>query len=367
MIGARSDVVGSLLRTPELIEALGRRSRGEIAPPEFKRIEDAAVIAALRMQEEAGLEVVTDGEMRRLSFQSQVTEAYTGFGDWDIRAFLWGEWHNDQLGEEKVERPPLAVVEPLRRRRSLCAEEFAFARGRTDRTIKVTIPSPSLFANFWDPDRSTAAYRNAEEYLQDVAELMREDVDELVGLGCTYIQLDAPHYTLLIDPKYRDFYARRGRPAEQWLEFGMELDNLVIGDRPGVTFAFHLCRGNQHSRWLVEGGYDEIASQVFRGIRAQRLMLEYDDARSGSFEPLALVPEDKVAVLGVVTTKTGRLETVEGLRSRILEASRFCPLERLAISPQCGFATSFEGNALSIDDEREKLRVLTATARQVWN
>ena len=366
MIKARADVVGSLLRPPELIRALELRSKGEIAPPEFKRIEDAAVVAALRLQEEAGLEVVTDGEMRRLSFQSQVTEAVSGFGEWDLRAFLWGEWHSDELGEKSIDRPPIAVLEPLRRRRSLSAEEFTYTRGRTDRTVKVTIPSPSLFANFWDPERSTRAYRNAEEYLGVVAELLREDVDELVSLGCTYIQIDAPHYTLLIDPKYRDFYARRGRPAEQWLDFGLELDNLVIGNRTGVTFAFHLCRGNQNSRWLVEGGYDQIASRIFKEIKAERLMLEYDDERSGSFEALAQVPDYKIAVLGLVTTKSPRRETIDGLRARILQASKFCPLDRLAISPQCGFASSFEGNALGVDDQRAKLRTLCQTAEQVW-
>lgn len=366
MLTARADVVGSLLRPPELIRALELRGKGEIAPPEFKRIEDAAVLAALRLQEEAGMEVVTDGEMRRLSFQSQVTEAVTGFGEWDLRAFLWGEWQSDKLGEKKIERPPIAVVEPLRRRRSLCTEEFAYTRGRTDRIVKVTIPSPSLFANFWDPERSTRAYRNAEEFLGAVAELLREEVDELVRLGCTYVQLDAPHYTLLIDPAYREFYARRGRPAEQWLDFGIELDNLVIGDRPGVTFAFHLCRGNQSSRWLVEGGYDQIAAKIFKQIKAERLMLEYDDARSGSFEALAQVPEDKTAVLGLVTTKSPRRETVDELRSRILEASRFCPLDRLAISPQCGFASSIEGNALGVDDQRAKLHTLAKTAELLW-
>ncbi len=366
MIHAHTDVVGSLLRPPELLRAIELRAKGEISPPEFKRIEDAAVLAALRLQEEAGLDVVTDGEMRRLSFQSQVTEAVSGFGEWDLRAFLWGEWQSDDLGKMEIERPPIAVVEPLRRRRSLCTEEFAYTRGRTDRTVKVTIPSPSLFANFWDPERSTRAYRNAEEYLRAVAEILREEVDELVRLGCTYIQIDAPHYTLLIDPAYREFYARRGRPAEQWLDFGLELDNLVIGDRPGVTFGFHLCRGNQSSRWLVAGGYDQIASQIFRQVKAQRLLLEYDDARSGSFEPLAQVPEDKTVVLGLVTTKSAVRESVEALRGRILEASKYCPLERLAVSPQCGFASSIEGNALGVADERAKLRTLSEAAGSIW-
>jgi 5-methyltetrahydropteroyltriglutamate--homocysteine methyltransferase len=191
-------------------------------------------------------------------------------------------------------------------------------------------------------------------------------VEELVSLGATYLQLDAPHYPLLLDPRYRDFYASRGWPAERWLELGLELDNLVIGDHPGVTFGFHLCRGNQGSRWLVEGGYDWLAGEIFPRIKAGRLLLEYDDARSGGFEPLAAVPEDKVAVLGLVTTKTPRRETVAELAARIRDAARFIPLERLALSPQCGFATSVVGNALTIEDERAKLRTIVETAAEVW-
>lgn len=366
MIKSRADIVGSLLRPPELIKALHLRSKDQITPLEFKHIEDTAVDAALKLQEEAGLEVLTDGEMRRLSFQSQVCEAYSGFSEWDINAFLWGDWHSDDVGEKSIERPPIAVLETLQRQKSLGAEEFNYAQSKTNRIIKFTIPSPSLFANFWDPERSTGAYNNAEEYLSAVAELIKQDVDELVDLGCTYFQLDAPQYTLLLDPKFREFYAQRGKPANQWLDFGLELDNHVIGNRSGVTFAFHLCRGNQGSRWLVEGGYDEIASQIFNGINADRLMLEYDDDRSGSFEALANVPENKTAVLGLVTTKSGRQESVQQLQARILQASKYCPLERLAISPQCGFATSIEGNELKLDEQNNKLRTLVETASQVW-
>jgi len=366
MLEARTDVVGSLLRPPELLVARERRERGELTPAEFKRIEDAAVDAALRLQEEAGLDVVTDGEMRRLSFQSQMTEAVDGFGEWSLDAFLWGEWHSEELGDMNVERPRLAVESPLRRRRFLSAEEFTYARGRTDRVLKVTLPSPSLFANFWDPDRSTSAYASLEEFLVAVAEILREEVDELVRLGATYVQLDAPHYPLLVDPTYRDFYGSRGWPAERWLDLGLELDNHVYGEHEGVTCSMHLCRGNQASRWLVEGGYDWLAGRLFPRVKAERLLLEYDDARSGSFEPLRAVPEDKVAVLGLVTTKSGRRETVDELAARIEEASAFCPLERLALSPQCGFATSVLGNALTVDDERAKLETIARTAARVW-
>ena len=366
MLEARTDVVGSLLRPPELLEARERRDRGELDQPGFKRIEDAAVDAALRLQEEAGLEVVTDGEMRRLSFQSQLVEAVDGFGDWDLDAFLWGEWHSDELGDMNIERPPLAVVSTLRRRRFLSAEEFTYARGRTDRVLKLTLPSPSLFANFYDPERSRGAYASLEDFLGDVAQILREEVEELVRLGATYIQLDAPHYPLLLDPTYREFYESRGWPADRWLDLGLELDNLVIGDYPGATFSMHLCRGNQVSRWLVEGGYDWIAERLFPRVAARRLLLEYDDARSGSFEPLRAVPEDKIAVLGLVTTKSRRRETVAELAARVERASAFCPLDRLALSPQCGFATSVIGNTLTPDDQRAKLITISETARAVW-
>lgn len=366
MIEARTDVVGSLLRPPELLDARERLEAGELDPPAFKRIEDRAVDEALLLQEEAGLEVVTDGEMRRLSFQSELTASVEGFGEWDLDAFLWGEWHSEELGDLAVERPPIAVSGRLRRKRFLATEELAYARGRTDRVLKITLPSPSLFANFYDPERSREAYSSLEDFLGDVAEILRQEVEELARLGAEYVQLDAPHYPLLLDPGYREFYASRGWPAERWLELGLELDNLVIGEHPHVTFGFHLCRGNQAGRWLVEGGYDWIAAKLFPRIRAQRLLLEYDDARSGGFEPLAEVPEDKVIVLGLVTTKIPRRETVDELAARVREAARFVPLERLALSPQCGFATSILGNALTVDDQRAKLATIAETAGVVW-
>ena len=363
---AHSDVVGSLLRPPELLDAQKRVAAGELSPAEFKRVEDAAVDWALDLQSSAGMDVVTDGEMRRLSFQSQMTAAVDGFGAWDLDAFLWGEWRSDELGELRVDRPPLAIVDRLKRKRFLSAEELTYARGRTDKVLKVTLPSPSLFANFWDAERSGDAYPSPQDFLADVAEILREEVDELVRLGATYLQLDAPHYPLLVDPAYRDFYASRGWPPDKWLEYGLELDNFVIGDRPGITFSFHLCRGNQASRWLVSGGYDWLAERLFPRIRAARLMLEYGDERSGSFDALRAVSEDKVVVLGLVTTKSGRSESVEELTRRIEEAARFVPLERLALSPQCGFATSIVGNSLTVEDERRKLATIAATARAVW-
>ena len=368
MVTARADVVGSLLRPPELLEARQRLAEGGISAAEFKRAEDQAVDWAISLQERAGLPVVTDGEMRRESFQSQMVEAVEGFGEHDLDAWLWGDWHGDEtVGDKRIERPPtLGVVGKLRRRRSLSAEEFVYARARTERTVKVTLPSPSLYANLWTPELSREAYPTLDDFLEDVAEVLREEVNELVRLGATYIQLDAPHYPLLLDEKTRAFYEGRGWDFDRWMSRGVELDNHVMGDHPGVTFAFHLCRGNQGSRWLVSGSYEPLARRIFGGVRAGRLMLEYDDERSGGFEPLAHVPNDKVAVLGLVTTKTGRRETPEELEARIREASEFVPLERLALSPQCGFATSIIGNSLSVEDEERKLRTIVETAERVW-
>lgn len=368
MISARADVVGSLLRPPYLLEARERRAAGELSAADFKRVEDRAVDEALALQERVGLSVVTDGEMRRESFQSQLVEATEGFGPHTLDAYLWGEWHGDErVGDKRTERPQnLGVVGKLRRVRNLSVEEFVYARARTDRTIKVTLPSPSLYASFWSPEVSREAYPTLDEFLEDVARLLREEVEELVRLGATYIQLDAPHYPLLLDPKTRAFYEARGWDLDRWLTRGVELDNHVIGDHPGVTFAFHLCRGNQGSRWLVSGSYEPLARRIFGGINAGRLMLEYDDERSGTFEPLRHLPEDRTAVLGLVTTKNPRRETVEELEARIREAARYVPLERLAISPQCGFATSVIGNALTPEDEEHKLRVVIETAEKVW-
>jgi 5-methyltetrahydropteroyltriglutamate--homocysteine methyltransferase len=372
MITSHTDVVGSLLRPPYLLQARQDLEAGRLSPALFKQIEDRAVDEAVALQEEAGLDVLTDGEMRRLSFQAQMTEAVEGFGDYDLDAFLWGDWHgNEAIGDWRKERPrELGVVAKLKRKRHLSSEEFTYLRGRTSRIPKITLPSPSLWANFWSPARSRAVYASLDAFLADVVDILREEVTELARLGATYIQLDAPHYPLLLDRKTQAFYEQQGWTVAQYLERGIEMDNAVMagfeGGPHGITFGFHLCRGNQGSRWLVEGGYDLIAGPIFRGIHAHRLLLEYDDERSGSFEPLREVPDDKMVVLGLVTTKTERPESVSQLVARIQDASRFVPLERLALSPQCGFATSVIGNQISLDSQKRKLATIAQTAREVW-
>jgi 5-methyltetrahydropteroyltriglutamate--homocysteine methyltransferase len=368
MITSHADVVGSLLRPQELLEAREDLAAGRIPEAEFKAIEDKAVDQAVALQEDAGLEVVTDGEMRRLSFQSQMTAAVEGFGEYDINAFLWGKWYGDEeVGDWEMDRPKtLGVVGKLTRRRHLSAEEFTYLRSRTSRIPKINLPSPGLFINFWSAKQSITAYPTLESYLADVVDILHGEVAELVRLGATYIQLDAPHYPLLLDPQTRAFYEEQGWTLDQWLSRGIEMDNAVMSGFPEITFGFHLCRGNQGSRWLTEGDYGLIAKPIFRGIGAQRLLLEYDDERSGSFEPLREVPEDKMVVLGLVTTKRPYRETKEELIVRIKEASRYIPQERLAISPQCGFSTSIVGNRISFDDEKYKLRILAETADTVW-
>ena len=363
-----ADVVGSLIRPPELIAAREDVAAGRIAPSEFKRIEDSAVDTAVAAQEEAGLEVLTDGEMRRLSFQSQMPEAVEGFGEFDIDAFLWGDWRGDErVGDLHKERPAtLGVVGPLRRKRHLSAEEFTYLRGRTARLAKITLPSPSLFANFWSPVKSVAAYSTLDAFLSDVARIIRDEIEELIRLGATYIQLDAPHYPLVLDPTWAAFYKSQARSMEDWIAQGIELDNAVMDGFPEAVFAFHLCRGNQGGRWLAEGGYDRLVEPVLRRVNAQRLMLEYDDERSGSFEPLRSVPDDKTVALGLVTTKSPHAETQSELAARIAEAARHFPREQLALSPQCGFGTSIVGNPLTIEQQNAKLRIVAETASYVW-
>jgi len=242
LITSHTDVVGSLLRPAELLKAREALATGDVSQVEFKATEDAAVDQAIALQEEAGLEIVTDGEMRRLSFQSQMTEAVEGFGVYDINAFLWGEWHGDEdVGEWKMNRPKtLGVVGKLIRKRHLSVEEFTYLRSRTSRIPKITLPSPGLFINFWSAKHSIAAYPTVDTFLADVVDILRGEVAELVRLGATYIQLDAPHYPLLLDARTRAFYEEQGWTIDRWLSRGIEMDNAVMNGFPEVTFGFHL-------------------------------------------------------------------------------------------------------------------------------
>jgi 5-methyltetrahydropteroyltriglutamate--homocysteine methyltransferase len=240
MITAHADVVGSLLRSPELLAAQTQLADGNLSKEQFKEIEDCAVDEAIGLQESVGLEIVTDGEMRRQSFQSQMTAAVSGFGKHDLDAFLWGEWY-DELGVKKTRRPRrLGAVGKLNRVRYLSADEFSYLKSKTSRIPKVTLPSPSLWANFWSPKYSKDAYPTLDAFLADIVSILREEVAELVRLGASYIQIDAPHYGLLLDPRTRGFYEKLGWSLDRWLSRGIELDNAVMAGFPGVTFGFHV-------------------------------------------------------------------------------------------------------------------------------
>jgi 5-methyltetrahydropteroyltriglutamate--homocysteine methyltransferase len=251
----------------------------------------------------------------------------------------------------------------------MCAEELVYLRARTDRATKVTLISSQQAAAYYDPDKSARAYPTRDAYLADIVDLTRREVDELIALGCTYVQIDAPQYAALLDPELREGYRKRGSDPDRLIDACIEMDNAVIGGgagrRPGVTFGLHICRGNNQSMFYASGGYEPIA-RVFGRSRFDRYLLEYDDHRSGGFEPLRAVPDDRTVVLGLVTTKSPRLEPVAELRARVEEAARLVPLERLALSPQCGFASTMEGNRITPAEQEAKLRRVVETAREIW-
>ena len=356
----RADVVGSLLRPPYLVKAREAFAAGRMRAAEFKRVEDRAVDEAVQLQEACGLDVVTDGELRRYAFFGHLIDAVDGFdkfGGWAI------PFHDEQ-GEELVFKRPV-VVDKLRWRRSMCGEEFTYLRARTLKPTKVTLISTQQAAAYYDPQKSAGAYPTRDAYLADVVDLMRREVQELIRLGCTYVQIDAPQYAALLDPALREGYRQRGSDPDRLIDACIEMDNAVIASQPGVTFALHVCRGNNRSMFYASGGYEPIA-RVFAKSGFQRFLLEYDDERSGSFDPLRAVPEDREVVLGLVTTKTPRVESVDELKRRIDEAAKHLPLPRLVLSPQCGFASTMEGNRVTPDDQRDKLRRVAETARLVW-
>jgi 5-methyltetrahydropteroyltriglutamate--homocysteine methyltransferase len=360
-VNARADVVGSLLRPKYLLDARDQLERGELTPAAFKIIEDRAVDEAIALQEAAGLDVVTDGEMRRYAFYGHLVEALEGFdkyAGWSIT------FRDDQGHEANLKRP--VVIEKLKWRRQMAVEEFTYLRGRTKATPKVTLISAQQAAAYYDPERSKAAYPTRDAYLADLVDFTRREIAELRRLGCEYVQIDAPQYAALLDDKIREGYRQRGSDPDKMLDANIELDNAIIDRHPGMTFGIHICRGNHKSMFYASGGYDRIAAQVFRRTRFDRYLLEYDDDRSGTFEPLRYVPGDRIVVLGLISSKVPRLESRADVQARIKEASAIVPLERLALSPQCGFASTHEGNRLSPDDQRKKLELTGEVAHAVW-
>jgi len=357
----RSDVVGSLLRPEYLKEARRRHEAAELTDTEYKQIEDQAVDEAVALQERAGVDVLTDGENRRYAFYGHLIDAVEGFdklGGWAIP-------FRDERGDELILPRPV-VVSRLRRKRHMCAEEFTYLRARTAHQAKTTLISAQQAAAYYDREKSSAAYATIDAYLADLVDILRGEIEELIRLGCTYIQIDSPQYTALLDPDLRAGYSKRGSDPDRLLDLSIEMDNAVISNHPAnIMFGLHLCRGNNQSKFYARGDYGPI-TRVFRNTKFQRFLLEYDDERSGGFEPLAQVPDDRSVVLGLVSSKKPALENPEELKHRINEAAAVIPKERLALSPQCGFASTMEGNLLTRDHQEAKLRLVAETAREVW-
>ncbi|MEW5863420.1 MAG: hypothetical protein AB1773_07485 [Pseudomonadota bacterium] len=370
----RTDHVGSLLRPDTLKRAFLDFGAGKITREALTAAQDAAIREVVAKQQAHGLPVITDGEFRRLNWQVSFSEVE----GWD----LWeGSWRRflanptDRLPEEQpLTRGQDAVVSyrvpataRLKLKKSFPLEECRFLRSAAEGPIKVTLMGPDRVAQMCDLEGSRPHYAGADEFLADVVAIQKQMVAGLVDAGCDYVQLDEPSYTGYVDPPTLERLRARGEDPMRWLRRAVEADNAAIAGLKGkAVFSLHICRGNRASMWHREGSYDAIAETLFGGLRFDRLLLEYDTERAGGFEPLRFVPKDVVVVLGLITTKTGRVETVDELRRRIDDAARFIALDQLALSPQCGFASGIGGNLLTEEEQWAKLDVMLETARRVW-
>jgi 5-methyltetrahydropteroyltriglutamate--homocysteine methyltransferase len=373
----RTDVVGSLLRPDFVKEARTAFDDGKISEAALHAVEDRAVREAVRLQEDAGLDVVTDGEMRRLNFQDSFGASVEGYDAsrstlqvyekrvegsapgqrWDIPTM-------HHAGTAVSHRRP--AKERLKLAHNIPLEEYRFASGVANRPAKVSLIGPDRISQRFEYESSTAIYRDMDDFVADVVAIERQIVTSLVDAGCRYVHIDAPGFTAYVDEATMAQMRARGEDPMKNFARSLKAEAAVVANYSGVTFGIHLCRGNQRSMWHREGSYDAIAERLFNELPHDRFLLEYDTPRAGSFEPLRFVPKGRVVVLGLVSTKVPELETVDALKRRIEEASRFLPLDQLAISPQCGFASDVVGNLLSPDDQRRKLERVVEVARQVW-
>jgi 5-methyltetrahydropteroyltriglutamate--homocysteine methyltransferase len=344
----RAEVIGSLLRPAYLDDARRALRSGRLTASEFKRVEDRAVDHAIATQEGAGVDVVTDGEMRRGLFADPLTEAIEGI-------------------EPLAGGGPLAITGRLQRRGSLVVEEYSYARSRARRPLKVTVPSPLALFGLWSPAASIAAYTDPFAAFADAATILRREIEALVGLGCMYVQVDAPELATLLDPRLRDWAERQGFPAARLVTEGIELINATVSDIGGVRRALHLCRHPGTGTWTARGGYESFAAELFQRASAfDTFLLEYDGECEGTFAPLAGAPDDRRIVLGLVSTRHGELETREDILGRIDEAARYFPREQLALSTQCGFAWTASGHPVDPLVEERKLRLVAEMAHDAW-
>jgi 5-methyltetrahydropteroyltriglutamate--homocysteine methyltransferase len=357
-----ADVVGSLLAPPELAEVQSYTPAREVTPEELKELQDRAIDDALAMQERAGLDVVTDGELRRVQFFDQFVVGMAGLAPGPGGS---ATFHSDE-GDEVHFQVPMCVQDRIRATRSLALEEFSYLQGKTDRMIKVTLPSPLLLTTVWNDELSRAVYRDPFELFADGVEMIRGQIEQLRDAGCEYVQVDAPELIQgFTDEEVQVERAAQGLDPERFKAEGIDYINAAL-DVPGVRRAVHLCRGNYAGMWTARGGYEELARRCFdRAPNVDVWMMEYDDDRSGGFEPLRDLPEDRVAVLGLVTTKRPALEDRERLRARIDEAARFHPREQLGLSTQCGFES---GTNAPLDGAQQeaKLTLVADVAHEVW-
>jgi len=363
----RADHVGSFLRPAELLDA----RRAQQSPAQLEEIEDRQILRVLQRQKEIGFDVFTDGEFRRTNFMSDFTDAIEGFDFGDAISRKWSEdAQKANQSQTAVSHINGIVTSKLRQRQPLTGRELPFMRKHSPGPIKITLPSatqfPAISFKYGITDR---VYHDPYALLSAVTEIMAADIRTLATSGISYLQIDAPRYSYYLDPKWTAWMENELRvdPA-QMLTASLNADNtcFAAARHEGVTLGIHLCRGNNRSHWYAEGGYDAIAERLFHELAVDRFLLEYDDERSGTFEPLRLVPKGKTVVLGLVSSKRPELERKEDLLRRIHEASRFIPLEQLAISPQCGFASTMEGNLLAEEQQWAKLQLVVDTAREFW-
>jgi len=359
----RAEVVGSLLRPEYLKDAFARFERGDITDDELTAIQDRAGLEAIALQEECGVDVVTDGEVRRTIWFEPLTASLSGYNPDESAPVPF-----TASGGATAPPPPLPVVtERLGIRQNLPLREYTFVREHTSLPTKATIAGMSYASVLWVPGLSDTAYPDRDGYMADAVRLMTGILHQAAAAGVTHVQLDSPRYTHMVSEEGQANLRKVGIDTSTWLARMIAYDNQLVRSVPEVTFAVHLCRGNHRSMWSVEGGYDAIAEQLFNDLEVDRILAEYDSPRSGTFEPLRFVPEGKTVVLGLITTKEPELEDAEHLKHRIDEASAFVPLERLALSPQCGFASTMPGNLVTFEDQRAKLRLLSRVARDVWS
>jgi 5-methyltetrahydropteroyltriglutamate--homocysteine methyltransferase len=363
----RADHVGSFLRPAELLEARASTAKDPKRLPQLHQLEDQHIQRVLAKQKELGFELATDGEFRRRNFMSDFTDAVDGFDMGDAVARSWS------AGEQKaapVSSVTGIVTKKLRQMRPLTGHELPFLKKHCATAIKMTLPSATQFpAISFKAGISDQAYKDHSALLADIVAIMKSDLSKLSAEGVSYIQIDAPRYSYYMDPKWREWIRTDLKmDPERALDEAISADNacFMAARRPGLTLAIHLCRGNNRSHWYAEGGYDSIAEKMFSTLDVDRFLLEYDDARSGTFEPLRFIPKGKIVVLGLVSSKVPQMEDSKVLEARIKEAAKFIPIENLALSPQCGFASTAEGNLITEDRQWAKLKLVVDTARRVW-